>query len=476
MLAVRALVLVGALSYALAAPRRVCRLDDIVAALRPGSSELRSYVDHVYGPADSEADARTRDVDFHQRLLSRVNIVYLGLLPSALRNSCIWPREPTDYGSIYELQNRNLQPGGSIWVYRYNETGCPYMRLNRGRVIAPPPDTITLRDGRAGWIEVTHSFTYHYAEQRGLFWMYRAVGSGMWYRAQDGIFEARSHEALHALAATSGQPNTWASVRDWALARAYRTLFVTHRCETWSNSWYDEIVGVLPRTPAEGNHTQVERWGAQPRSGKDANKLADRFLRGTCRPHFARGYWPSRLRQCECCAWNEREPTWCAFGNAFSVQYGLGEPMANASSVNTPGVLPYIIAFPTVKARAGSWPSNRSLSGAASEGSSAGSAPLSNAGRKLSGRAAAVRMGRDGAAAAGAHAGKTQGKADSRTRRSLGVKHEKVNRRKLQNEITDIVRRPELFESVNNSRPRRVEADDTLRFWHMTCAQQTGGR
>lgn len=304
-------------------------------------------------------------------------------------------------------------------MYRYAASGCPHLATNKQVALALPPDAIRLHSQSAEWIEVSHTFTGHYAEKSGLFWMYRAVGSGLWYKPGRTL-EVRTHEQLMALA---GNVSTWDAVHAWLLQQGYNTFVVTHRCEEWGAAWLSEIVDVPgePHRPPPPTRKATAHTSAA---------LARRFLNGTCVRKFARGFWPARLEPCLCCAWAVQMPTWCAFGDNFTVQYALGTEPEPPETINMLGTPPIIV-------RGGAPHAARVVP------SAAGAAP-------------APRVGGGAAAAAStALGGNNAVNASTAVARSA---------RRLQLGLSDLVRTP-------GTKGGGRKGTDTIHFFHMTCAQ-----
>lgn len=409
---------------ALAASAPECNLGNVTRLLTPGSRELRAYVSHVYGEERDEEAAHARDADFAARLECCVDVLYQPLLPRELAR-CTWSRVGTVYGSVYRLQNYFIQPRNSVWVYRYDRPGCPHARTNNGTALPVPPPSARVHDHSAEWVEVTHTFTGHYAERSGLFFMYRAAGSGLWYRLGRTL-EVRTHEQAMAMA---GNATDWEQVHAWLLARGYRSLVVTHKCEHWGAAWVWEVVhvpGILHEPPPP----------AQRATALTSARLAQRFLAETCLVRFARGYG-SRREPCSCCAWAAAKPTWCAAGSAFTVSFARGEAPQPGGVLNVGGVLPIIV------------------------GAGASREPR---GALLGAPNASEARGADRTASRAARPPREGGAGRSKRR---GPRPALAHRR-LQLGLSDLVRDPASFSRAGGGAPKEP---DTIHFYHMTCAE-----
>eukprot|EP00304_Pavlova_gyrans_P006677 CAMPEP_0206040892 /NCGR_PEP_ID=MMETSP1466-20131121/5646_1 /ASSEMBLY_ACC=CAM_ASM_001126 /TAXON_ID=44452 /ORGANISM="Pavlova gyrans, Strain CCMP608" /LENGTH=224 /DNA_ID=CAMNT_0053415575 /DNA_START=162 /DNA_END=832 /DNA_ORIENTATION=- len=167
-----------------------CTLANVTGALHPGSEALAKYLDFVYGPAPSTVISTLRAHDFAGRLETSVELLWEAALPSALTHGCTWPKQPTGPDSVYRTRQQNWPPG-ALAIYRHPIAECPASgpqlgsrrRATRLRALAmPEPFAQDPRFTRYGeWVEVTHTFSWDLVESAG-FWMYRAVGSGLWYR------------------------------------------------------------------------------------------------------------------------------------------------------------------------------------------------------------------------------------------------------------------------------------------------------
>ncbi|KAG8462234.1 hypothetical protein KFE25_012054 [Diacronema lutheri] len=94
---------------------RLCNLQDILAAMPPGSQALERYATAVYGAAPS---TRAALLDwFAPYLRDEVEIVYKEHLPQNLLDACRWMREPTAIGDVHTFVGGWLTPG-ALWVHR----------------------------------------------------------------------------------------------------------------------------------------------------------------------------------------------------------------------------------------------------------------------------------------------------------------------------------------------------------------------
>jgi hypothetical protein len=346
------LAVLAAVAISFVEPRE-CGLEDIISALPPRSAALRAYVSNVYGPASDDNFARWRDADFAMRLRCCIDVLYKDLLPAAQLGHCEWPLLPSIPGSVYRKHYNRWGGGGQgggreplekhplLWVYRYDTQAlCPASDM---------PDSLRVHNASAEWVEVFHQFSSHYAEQQGLRWMYRARGSGLWYR-QRRVFEGRNDSRLFPLLGVGttwrsfgDSAKRWREVREWALNHGIDTFVFTHRCERWSPGWHYELVEVTHDAPRSQLATNIS--GLQL-STPEARALS--FLQNTCLARFGRGYGPAHHEPCNCCVWHWHRHTLC-FGRGqdgeAAVRYGLeGEPWQPLSAKNTRGIVPYIRA------------------------------------------------------------------------------------------------------------------------------------
>lgn len=423
--ALRGLLLLACLARSGAGPGRAptCNLANVTRILTPGSRALRDYVTHVYGEESDEAAARKRDADFAEKLECCVDMLYGPLLPVELR-VCSWSRVGTVYGSVYFLQNYYIQPRNSLWIYRHREAGCPHEKTNNMTALPVPPTSLRLHNHSAEWVEVSHTFTGHYAERSGLFFMYRAVGSGLWYKLGHTL-EVRTHEEAMARA----NATDWEQVHTWLLSQGYGSLVVTHRCEHWGAAWMSEVIdvpGVAHQPPPQRQRATAETSAA----------LALAFLTDVCLVRFARGYAPLR-EPCSCCAWAAAKPTWCASGVDFSVRFGLGDQPQPAGTLNTRGVPPIIAQLAAGGKRA--------------------AALSTKAGRELASGSMPLGARRRGAAPA-------KPAATNASRALPGSAQ--LPGRQLQLGLSDLVRDP-----AGVVPGKRVYEADTIHFFHMICAQ-----
>ncbi|KAJ1620031.1 hypothetical protein T492DRAFT_1080786 [Pavlovales sp. CCMP2436] len=437
-----------------------CTLANISASLSPGSAALRRYVSHVYGVEQDEQLALERDQHFYEQLQCCVDVLFVPLLPAKMRR-CNWARDPAGFGSVYRLQNYYMQPRNSVWIYRFAHAGCPHRPTNNNTARVLPPELPPLKNHTEEWVEVTHSFTRHYAEV-GLSFLYRAKGSGLWYKLggeSSKVLEVRTHERLYVLSGQNVTSGAWPQVRQWAVSRGLESLLVTHRCEAWGPAYHDEIVQILPPAFVATGNARI--------TPSESRARAQTFQRELCAPYYAGGYWP-RLHSCNCCAWGVQEPTWCAQGEGFGVRYSVEGELLGASDVNRQGAPPFLFL--------GGKFANAS-NGKANGGQAAAAMRIAERLQRTRGRqqtfAAQKRKGRVRAGGAGAMGTAARGmwrrpKRAPQSKRLDPLPPTPRNRRSLQKDISDIVRFPEKFTSTPKAKP--VEKD-TLHFLHMHCAQ-----
>ena len=146
-----------------------CSLNDVAAALPPGSSALEEYIRQIYGDC-GENPTGLRAASSGWRWDS-VGIVWSDALPAELRSRC-------DGAGV--ALNVSLWAGGpgssprdALWANEvpvHNETP----NFNVGALPAA--------DVRGGhWVEVTHTFLPGRKQEAMGVWMYQARGSGLWY-------------------------------------------------------------------------------------------------------------------------------------------------------------------------------------------------------------------------------------------------------------------------------------------------------
>ena len=163
---------------------------EMLNALAPrGSQTLKNYLEQVYGPGGSASTwARVWRWE-------RVDIVWLAFLPATAalqlrRSRCTGP---AGFGSIYAApgKDREMFPSNSLWRYGHR-TLCksaimPNAPATVPREVCDPekggPRSPPLVVGMGPWIEVSHVYVRPWRPyERTFLWMYKAVGSGLWYR------------------------------------------------------------------------------------------------------------------------------------------------------------------------------------------------------------------------------------------------------------------------------------------------------
>eukprot|EP00966_Prymnesium_polylepis_P055401 1281216-Prymnesium_polylepis.2 len=178
------------------APPPNCTIDNLEAAAPAGSLPLLEYLRRTYGWTGAR-----RYQTLQRWQWDRVDLVWLSHLPSAL-HSCVWPRNPTEHGSFFvppPAEDRVI-PAGSLWRYGHDglcrRANMPGVTPEARRVECGDPEKggpldarrgtrapVLVLDGRDLWIEVSHSYVPGYLPyESAALWMYKASGSGAWYR------------------------------------------------------------------------------------------------------------------------------------------------------------------------------------------------------------------------------------------------------------------------------------------------------
>ena len=162
---------------------------NISEAAPSGSDALALYLSRVYGTADTAGLEWRWD---------RVDVVWLDFLPSKLRSRCNgkWPPAPMGASSVYMLPATMASPPNLLWRYAH-QTYCHCCGMPPSPAFRDMPchpemggPRLAPREAAGGWVEVTHVFgglgqsvgsLQPNVFERDALWMYRAVGSGLWY-------------------------------------------------------------------------------------------------------------------------------------------------------------------------------------------------------------------------------------------------------------------------------------------------------
>lgn len=212
----------GSTSTVVASGSSACTLANITGVLAPGSWALRQYVSSVYGHQSLGSEANERDERFAHRLAHEVEVIWLAYLPPPFVERCTWPTELPAHGSpdgqLYMPGIHYLQPAYTVFVYRRRTTCRAEVRRRYGNQTATPrvlsfglpvsgaPDMTIAPLSHAsaaglvnddGAVEVLHMVYGHTLETMGM-WMYRAPGSGLWYKPRGEVASAYEHASLFA--------------------------------------------------------------------------------------------------------------------------------------------------------------------------------------------------------------------------------------------------------------------------------------
>ena len=297
-----------------AAMAPLCSLQDIRAAAPPGSAEFAHYLRQVYGDADlSEA--------LQHFTWDRAEIIWKQHLPRRLQQECSWPVGPTGRGSVFQptqhrtSSQRHFHPSQALLVYRYDQL-CPRSAVfhGYGGVRRPP----YVEEGRS--IEVTHMYA-HDVKEKHQFFMYRAVGSGLFYRANRTLVcsDARDlAEMLNVSAQNTAQSKKYGnggwvtialqSATQHLLAeRGIDTVMLTHHVD--ANEFNYSVVGheCLDFLKAEVIHIGPTVHFSCPRSRQMAWGWNGRRTPCSCVPNARRDqayfvereFWPFASIQCD---------------------------------------------------------------------------------------------------------------------------------------------------------------------------------
>jgi hypothetical protein len=212
--------------------------------------------------------------------------------------SDVAPKPPSDgppdaFSDVALGSPTNATPSSALSA-RYDE----HTRALRMRArLNAPAEAKHRSSSTGGWIEVTHRPTTNPEEERAL-WMYRAVGSGLWFNAGLGarVFtrDIGFEEALDL--SRGARP---AELPSAALGRGGGALgadtFVRNRCEVYSPAPRIEIATV--RFAGSGVRSMQQQAANAPPGGAPSSSLA--FMNCSCAQHFSTG-WPPGAHPCRC--------------------------------------------------------------------------------------------------------------------------------------------------------------------------------
>lgn len=278
----------------------LCSLDNVTAALAPGSGALTRYVTAVYGEEADPAASSARDAWFARRLRDFVQVLYLEHLPEPLLRACRWPPHPEGADSVYALHGIIAQPAGTLWVYRLPIPPACAHAPNELRMPSPASvGPLRAHERTSPYVEVTHAWAdgAHALEGRAL-WMYMAVGSGLWYKLPAALVPG---DVVNVDKAALEDDTRRAQLQTALRARGGADTAVRVRCERFSRAPRLELVS-LRRVPLV----------APPAGGGGGERAAAERPRAlpsdACARHFAGG-WPPRPSACAC-AWDEGGALW----------------------------------------------------------------------------------------------------------------------------------------------------------------------
>jgi hypothetical protein len=159
----------------------------------------------------------------------------------------------------------------TLWVYRLPEP-IPCNHQHRpGAQEKRDQFARTLVDYSATWIEVTHHHNPN-SYERESFWMYRAAGSGLWYR-QGKVRVLLGYTAKHLQHTSS---------RKAELVAGFNTLARSH-CKDWHP---------VPRVEL------ITYFGDPSKVPNPLPWFTPAFVNTTCRDHFAAGWSPRECARC----------------------------------------------------------------------------------------------------------------------------------------------------------------------------------
>jgi hypothetical protein len=257
-------------------PAPSCTLSNVTDSLSVGSSELDAYVSGVYGLEPDESLRERRLVWFSEQLRSSCDMLWEAFLPEPIRHGCSWPTVPSAPNDVFTFLSE-FQPAGTLWIQRApSELPC-YAPPVIAKAAQPRFPAHELHDSTQLWVEVTRHYSVNEFERKTM-WLFRARGSGLWFRAgralvfevDTGFDDAALNEKKQAEAMRHG----------------YGAL-VRNKCEFWHVARRVELVSFPPV-----NATGLDRF------------VAGAFLNSTCPTLFSHG-WPAGAHMCARCAWSQ---------------------------------------------------------------------------------------------------------------------------------------------------------------------------
>ena len=300
---------------------RWCTLANISHALPAGSSQLQNYLRNVYGADDLSLAAQ-------HFLWNRVGIIWLQHMPPIIRK-CAWPLGPLGRDSVFMPQQHLTSsqafyhPPDTLLVYRYDEL-CPGNWLEHGHGSGPLPPRI---HDEPRHYEVTHVYA-HDAKERHLFFMYQAIGSGLFYHANKTLESADYSSLAEFLNLTSlvrpfskDKDQVWTTAliarsADYFAKHGIDTLVLTHHTDVnhFNYTLADATQNCTDFYKTEIIHLRATRHYSCPRSDRMSwgwhgsrepctcvHNAENTVLGSVGRPNpFGRGYipWPYTWIQC----------------------------------------------------------------------------------------------------------------------------------------------------------------------------------
>ena len=267
----------------------MCSLTDVMEALPTGSLALDQYLVSVYG-CGKLTRVRTRSWDW-----TKIEFIWMDKLPKPLIQRCKWETKAHGKGSVFHLHENPLIPwaiSGALWVNGLRSAGEP---INWGGSRAAP------RSVDYGWVEVMHrtfvvakSTFVNTLEHDGL-WLYRARGSGVWYRtgrtfsvsdlADLGIWLAATGSELgkHTEHYTLRKPAIFAAAARLLRAQGYDTIeFRSHVDLMEQTAYKRELVGLRNYPRPSSDRSETCPPDPDMRGGWDGS-----LEKCTCDPHTA---------------------------------------------------------------------------------------------------------------------------------------------------------------------------------------------
>ena len=203
-----------------------CTVATLEQIAPPGSTALADYLSAVY--AAEGTVPRAAQWARHWRW-DVADVVYLAHLPQAVRH-CIWPRGPSEPGSLFAAPGKDVDTAPTGTVFRYSHHALCGRAVQPAPLHGTPPPRVDCEPEKGGprlpprvlddgpWIEVSHTFIRGWRPyERTFLWMYKTGGSGVWYRTGRTAICSDTVDLARMLNLTLSDNYVW--VKDEAMRR-----------------------------------------------------------------------------------------------------------------------------------------------------------------------------------------------------------------------------------------------------------------